>query len=172
MTSVISSLHAKTLDSRATQEKQPIVKAQLHSNLPSKPKEEPRIGAAKESLEDESDEDSDKESGDQDEDEEESNEDNLLEKMIKKEDEAAEESSSSDEDDEEINMDEDYKAFVEQYGHLDFHLLRFLPKIKTKSELLDTRKRLQDQIEFNKEKHIVTKNCERMARFQVNSELG
>lgn len=94
-----------------------------------------------------------------------------MEKMIKKGDGAADESSSSDEDDEEINMDEDYKAFVEQYGHLDFHLLPFLPKIKTKSELLVTRQKLQEQLELNKSKHI-TKNCERMARFQANSELG
>lgn len=72
-----------------------------------------------------------------------------MEKLIGK-DGAAEESSSSDEDDEEINMDEEYKAFVEQYGHLDFYLLNFLPKIKTKSELLDTRKKLQDQIKLNR----------------------
>ena len=47
-----------------------------------------------------------------------------------------------------------------------------MPKIKTKSELLDTRKKLQDQIKFNRANHIVTQNCERMARFQANSELG
>ena len=91
--------------------------------------------------------------------------------MIKKDPGLAEESSSADEDDEEINMDEEYKAFVEQYGNLDFHLLNFMPKIKTTSELLDTRKKLQDQV-INKSNQIVTKNCERMARFQANSELG
>lgn len=47
-----------------------------------------------------------------------------------------------------------------------------MPKIKTKSELLDTRKKLQDQIKLNRSNQIVTKNCERMARFQANSELG
>jgi len=81
-------------------------------------------------------------------------------------------SSSSDEDDEEINLDSEFKAFVENFGHLDFHLLTFLPKIKTESQLLDFRQKLQDERRFNRSDHIVAKNCERMARFQANSELG
>lgn len=51
------------------------------------------------------------------------------------------ESSSSDEEDEDINLDPEYKSFIEKYGHLDFYLLNFLPKIKSKSELLDIRKK-------------------------------
>ena len=86
--------------------------------------------------------------------------------------EAEEGSSSSDEDDEEINLDSEFKAFVENFGHLDFHLLNFLPKIKTKSQLLDYRQKLQDERRFNRSDHIAAKNCERMARFQANSELG
>ena len=43
-------------------------------------------------------------------------------------------------------MDSEYEEFIEKYGHLDFSLLNFLPRIKTKEELiLDHQKRQKDK---------------------------
>ena len=68
--------------------------------------------------------------------------------------------------------DAEYRAFVEKYGHLDFHLLKFLPKIKTKWELDLNKDREAARRQWERQNHIVTKNCERMARYQKNSTLG
>lgn len=80
----------------------------------------------------------------------ESNDAHLLENLMGKGQQVPDESSSSDEEDEDINLDPEYKQFIEKYGHLDFYLLNFLPKIKSKSELLDIRKKQQDQITLSR----------------------
>ena len=42
------------------------------------------------------------------------------------------EHTESDEEESDESMDADYEEFIEKYGHLDFRLLRFVPKIKSK----------------------------------------
>jgi hypothetical protein len=61
------------------------------------------------------------------------------------EEESEEESDSDDYDDEDEyeeassigSINSDTESFIEKFGHLDFHLLNFLPKIKTKQELVN-----------------------------------
>ena len=42
-------------------------------------------------------------------------------------------------------MDAEYEEFIEKYGHLDFHHLKFLPKIKTKQELVKEHFKIQQE---------------------------
>lgn len=74
-------------------------------------------------------------------------------------------SESSDEEMEEIINDKEYREFVEKFGHVDFFYLNYLPKIKTKQQLIESRKKMQEDSRHHGHNYIVTKTCERMARF-------
>ena len=55
--------------------------------------------------------------------------------------------------------DSNYREFVEQYGHIDFHLLKFLPTIKSKWQL--KRQKAMEKLEHKMARthQIATKNC-------------
>ena len=79
-------------------------------------------------------------------------------------------SSESDE-----SMDEEYQQFVEKYGHLDFQHLNFLPKIRTKQELLEQQSRVLIENRIARTNEIIAKSSGQQSRkptkFQ-KSELG